>query len=189
LRGKSYFDRACVAQTYGIGTNRVCIPGSLIHRSIFSATGKFIENMRSAYDRSWQQKVSELNIRRFIPNENNISYFGVNFCADPFSLVRKIYAYSLPSIRLKSYNVPKYYFLYLIFSIAIFNLGLMYGLINLFLYILIRGFFIPFYKSRERDRLINFRYIILLPLVGSLIDLSRLSAYFFGYLMVSKEKE
>ena len=52
LSGYNAFDKACVANTYGLNKKNLCIPGSLIKKNIFSKIGYF-ENSRSLYDVIW----------------------------------------------------------------------------------------------------------------------------------------
>ena len=79
LYGYTAFDMCAVAHTYGVGTNRVCIPGSIVNRTVFDRTGLFLDNMRASYDRAWQKKTRDKSIYRITPDINNVSYIGINF--------------------------------------------------------------------------------------------------------------
>jgi|TARA_B110000008_G_C16926164_1_gene546797 glycosyltransferase involved in cell wall biosynthesis len=183
LNGYSSFDMCAVAHTYGVGTNRVCIPGSLVNKEVFDSTGLFLENMRASYDRAWQMKTKKKNIDRVTPLKSNVSYIGINFSESTNSLIKKVILYSRPAVRIEGYYVP---FIYILFSILLISLSfysLVYSLLALFCYTIIRGYFLPFYKSNDKISLIrNFKSILLLPFVGLLIDVSRLCGYILGFL-------
>jgi glycosyltransferase involved in cell wall biosynthesis len=182
LYGFTEFDLCAVAHTYGVGTNRVCIPGSLVNRGVFNLTGLFLDDMRAGYDRFWQKKTREKNIARVTPLISNVSYIGINFSSSFIHLSRKVSMYSKPAINLKNYQIPKLYILYMLFSILFFLINFWFGIFNIIFYLVARGYFIPILKSDEYKLIFSsFKAIFLLPIVALTIDLSRFHGYILGY--------
>ena len=182
LSGYSSFDMCAVAHTYGVGTNRICIPGSLVNREVFNITGVFLENMRASYDRAWQMKTKKNNIQRVTPSQSNVSYIGINFSGSANSLIRKVILYSMPAVRVEGYHTPFIYIIFVILIIFLFFYSSFSALLAILSYAIIRGYFLPFYKSNDKITLIkNLKSIFLLPFVGMLIDFSRFFGYIQGY--------
>jgi glycosyltransferase involved in cell wall biosynthesis len=181
LNGYTTFDRCVVAHTYGVGTNRICIPGSLVNRSVFISTGLFLENMRASYDRAWQKKTQNLNIKRETPKNHNVSYIGINFAHSFSGLFEKITMYSKPAVLVSGYKVPVIYILAVFFIALVFAKSFFTGLIFVFFYILGRGYILPFYKSKNKESLVNINSFLFLPLVGLMIDIARFHGYLLGY--------
>jgi len=181
LNGHTVFDRCAVAHTYGVGTNRVCIPGSLVRKSVFISTGLFLENMRASYDRAWQKKTQSFDIKRVTPENHNVSYIDINFSHSFIELFKKITMYSRPAVLVNGYKTPVVYFLAIFIIVLVFIKSLFAGLMFVFFYILGRGYFLPFYKSNNKVSLIGMGSFFLLPLVGMVIDSGRLYGYLLGY--------
>ena len=182
LRGYSSFDMCAVAHTYGVGTNRICIPGSLVNREVFNITGVFLENMRASYDRAWQMQTKKNNIQRVTPSQSNVSYIGINFSGSANNLIRKVILYSRPAVRVEGYHTPFIYIIFVILIISLFFYSSFSALLAMLSYAIIRGYFLPFYKSNDKITLIkNLKSIFLLPFVGMLIDFSRFVGYIQGY--------
>ena len=108
LHGYTVFDMCAVAHTYGVGTNRVCIPGSIVNRAVFDSTGLFLD-LRATYDRAWQKKTRDKNIYRITPDTNNVSYIGINFSESIINLFRKMILYSKPAVKVEKYYTPIFY--------------------------------------------------------------------------------
>lgn len=182
LKGSSRFDICAVAHTYGVGTNRVCIPGSIVNKEVFDLTGLFLDNMRASYDRAWQIKTRNLNINRITPQIHNVAYIGINFSQSSSSLIRKVIMYSRPAVKVDGYYVP---FIYVLFAILLIYLLLTYpayGWLAVFCYIIFRGYCLPLYKSNDKNTITrSMKNILLLPYVGILIDISRLCGYALGF--------
>jgi glycosyltransferase involved in cell wall biosynthesis len=182
LNGYTPFDMCAVAQTYGVGTNRICIPGSIVSRDVFDSTGLFIDNMRASYDRAWQMSIRKKNIDRLTPKKNNVSYIGINFSESASSLIKKMIMYSRPAVKIEGYYAPTIYILFAIFLISLFIYSSIYGGIVILCYTIIRGYILPFYKSKDKTLLFkSVKNILLLPFVGILIDSSRLFGYILGF--------
>jgi glycosyltransferase involved in cell wall biosynthesis len=182
LHGYTSIDMCAVAHTYGVGTNRICIPGSLVKKNVFDSTGLFIENMRASYDRAWQMKTREKKISRLTPNQKNVSYIGINFSKSIVSLIRKVILYSRPAVKIEGYYVPFLYIIFSVFSVFLIFYSFILAGIALLCYAIIRGYILPLYKSNDRISLLkNIKNILLLPFVGMLIDTSRLLGYILGF--------
>jgi fructose-specific phosphotransferase system IIC component len=138
--------------------------------------------MRASYDRAWQKKTRDKSIYRITPDINNVSYIGINYASSFFLLAKKISTYSKPAIYLKDYQVPKFYIIYAIFSVLLILLSFWAGILNIVIYFILRGYLVPVIKSHEYRKLFaSVKSILLLPVVGAVIDLSRLYGYVVGY--------
>jgi glycosyltransferase involved in cell wall biosynthesis len=182
LDGFNSFDICAVAQTYGVGTNRICIPGSLVNKKVFDVTGLFLENMRASYDRAWQMSTRKKNILRVTPKINNVSYIGVNFSKSSHNLLRKMIVYSSPAIEVKGYFTPYIYISSMVFLFVSFFFFPFFGVLAFLSYFIIRGYYVPLSKSNEKLKVLNsIKILILLPYVGLLIDFGRISGYILGF--------
>lgn len=183
LYGYTSFDMCAVAHTYGVGTNRVCIPGSIVNRAVFDRTGLFLDNMRASYDRAWQKKTRDKNIYRITPDINNVSYIGINFSKSTVDLFKKIVLYSKPAVNVKKYYTPFVYIFFAILLVLVFISSVIYGAVIFLWYAIMRGYFLPLYKSNDRILILkSIKSILLLPFVGMVIDIARLYGYLLGYM-------
>ena len=177
--GTSLIDKSFVAQTYGLSSYTVCLPGSLIKKSLIERVGGFITKTRASYDVDFINKIKKNNIERAINKKTIINYFGVNYADNLISGSKKVYSYSLNAWNAKGDLKPYIYLMTLIiFTIScVFNIHYYIVII----YCVIRGIIIPFIKSRT---LAVFREPLLLftiPIVGIIIDISRLTGYIKSY--------
>jgi glycosyltransferase involved in cell wall biosynthesis len=183
LYGYTAFDMCAVAHTYGVGTNRVCIPGSIVNRTVFDRTGLFLDNMRASYDRAWQKKTRDKSIYRITPDINNVSYIGINFSKSIVNLFKKIVLYSKPAVNVKKYYTPIIYIFFAILLVSVFISSAIYGVAIFLCYAIVRGYFLPLYKSNDRISIIkSIKSILLLPFIGMVIDIARLYGYLLGYM-------
>ena len=183
LHGYTAFDMCAVAHTYGVGTNRVCIPGSIVNRAVFDSTGLFLDNMRASYDRAWQKKTRDKSIYRITPDTNNVSYIGINFSESIINLFRKIVLYSKPAVKVKKYYTPIIYIFFALLLVSVLISSVFYGGVILLCYVIVRGYFLPLYKSNDKISIIkSIKSILLLPFIGMVIDIARLCGYLLGYM-------
>jgi len=183
LHGYTAFDMCAVAHTYGVGTNRVCIPGSIVNRAVFDSTGLFLDNMRASYDRAWQKKTRDKSIYRITPDTNNVSYIGINFSESIINLFRKIVLYSKPAVKVKKYYTPIIYIFVALLLVSVLISSVFYGGVILLCYVIVRGYFLPLYKSNDKISVIkSIKSILLLPFIGMVIDIARICGYLLGYM-------
>lgn len=182
LHGYNAFDICAVAQTYGVGTNRICIPGSLVNKKVFDVTGVFLENMRASYDRAWQMSTRKNNIHRVTPKIHNVSYIGVNFSKSSHSLLKKMILYSSPAIKVEGYYIPYIYIASIFFLFFLLFYYPFFGILAVLSYFMIRGYYVPLSKSNEKFEVLkSIKILLLLPYVGLLIDIGRMSGYILGF--------
>ena len=159
LHGYTVFDMCAVAHTYGVGTNRVCIPGSIVNRAVFDSTGLFLD-LRATYDRAWQKKTRDKNIYRIM------------------------ILYSKPAVKVEKYYTPIFYIFLALLLVSVSISSIFYGYVILLFYFIIRGYFLPLYKSNDKISIMKSmkRIFLLLPFVGMVIDIGRLCGYLLGYM-------
>ena len=59
---------------------------------------------------------------------------------------------------------------------------LMYIVLSTLLYLLIRGYMIPYLKSKEIYKEKDLKLILMLPIIGLIFDLARINGYIDGLL-------
>tara|TARA_B100000401_G_scaffold176511_1_gene118565 strand:+ start:3819 stop:4751 length:933 start_codon:yes stop_codon:yes gene_type:complete len=175
--GKNIIDKIFIAQTYGYENNRICLPGSLIKRSVFENIGLFLENVRASYDIDFIKKFYSNNLKRSINEKVVLKYIGFNYTNSLFNGAKKVYSYSQDGWNVKNDYKPLIYILAIITIILSFLFNFKIFLLLLITYFFMRTLFIPFYKSRNSIKLIKSLNVIYLPIVGFIIDVSRIFAY------------
>ena len=93
-KGNSIIDRSFIAQTYGINNNTICLPGSLIKKTIFKEIGYLIESVRSGYDVDFVNKIKLHNIKRIVNNNIELKYIGINYTNSYKQGIKKVFSYS-----------------------------------------------------------------------------------------------
>ena len=182
--GKSIIDQSFISQTYGYQNKTVCLPGSLINKKVFNKLGYLIESVRAGYDIDFVNKLKKSNIKRVVNRDIALKYYNFNYCQTFLSGFKKVYSYSLSGWKTKGDIKPAIYIsMFFLFLISMY-LESYYLLI---LYLLTRGFMIPFYKS-------NYNILMLLPhrvifncITGMIIEISRVIAYSNIFRMKSSE--
>ena len=177
--GTSLIDKSFIAQTYGLSSYTVCLPGSLIKKSLIERVGGFITKVRASYDVDFVNKIKKNNIKRVINTKTIINYFDINFSDNLISGSKKVYSYSLDAWNAEGDYKPYIYVLGLIifFISYIYNLHY-YAIIA---YFALRGFIIPFTKSKKISFFTEPSLIFTIPAVGLIIDISRLMGYIKSY--------
>ena len=177
--GVSLIDKSFVAQTYGLSSHTTCLPGSLIKKSVIEQMGGFITRTRASYDVDFINKTKKNNIERAINKKSILSYFDVNYANSLLGGSKKVFSYSLNAWNAKGDFKPYIYILaFLIFiSTYIFNQHYYF----LFTYLLARGYIVPAIKSKSFLFINQFSFLLTLPLIGIIIDTSRLMGYIKSY--------
>ena len=182
LKGVNWVDRCAIAQTYGYRRIRSCVPGTILNKKVFDITGLFLEGRRSGYDMIWQSEVRKIIEKYDVNIQSRIEYEGVNFSNTLLGLYKKSILYSRTALGLKGYNTPYYYIFFLTLFIWI-SFSVPKLLIPILIsYIVFRIFLLPVYKSKAiaiyKDHPIE--SIFGFPITSVVIDLGKLTGYFFG---------
>ena len=172
LKGSGLVDSCCVAQTWGYKTKISVIPSSVVNKKIFKKTGLFYPS-RAGYDRLWITNLKKI-YKNKVKNNYTIEYSKFNHSNDLFVFFKKIYAYSLSSNQMNLNNKNYYLFLILI-GISSLTLSPKLFLMFFIIYLILRSYVFPIYKSKSfkifKDYLFS---ILILPIVGVGIDLMRI---------------
>ena len=209
FEGTNLLDKSAIAQTYGYKRLRSTVPSSLVRKSVFDKTGLFLENRRAGHDVDWVNKLARVRIRREINKNVKIKYNGMNYEITLKGIFLKTIKYAENAIGLRRYYRHHVYGLFLICVLAIYFIKIRFfrpwayndyiplvhidklwqyvniqtALILILLYVIIRGYVIPFLKSRNLRLLYEYPLSILtLPVVGVIIDLGKLIGYIKGSL-------
>ena len=171
LSGYNTFDKACVANTYGLNKKDLCIPGSVIKKSIFSKIGYF-EASRSLYDVIWKEKLKNSKINYIADYKNCVEYDGINYAKDSYSLFKKSILYSQDILHVKKNTQTKYYLLFPLLALSLFLYNFYFFLTTIVLYFAIR-IAVAKTKSYKYLSLTNFYLIFQVFITGFTIDLAR----------------
>jgi len=172
FEGINLLDKSAIAQTYGYKRLRPTVPSSLVRKAVFDKTGLFLENRRAGHDVDWVHKLAHAKIRRDINKKSRIKY-------NLFLLfILTLYFIKIRFFRPWPYNdyIPLAHIDKLWKHIDIQT-----ALIFILLYVIMRGYVIPFFKSRNMKLLYERPLSILtLPVVGFIVDLGKLIGYIKG---------
>lgn len=204
--GTSLQDKSAIAQTYGYEKARPTLPSSLVRKAVFEQTGLFLENKRAGHDVDWIHKLNRENIRRDINESVVIKYMGINYARSLKDIFLKSIRYAEATIDLYGYYNHHIYgvFLFLTFMYFVkigffspwpyndyiplhhidkywFDIIVLLVVLLVVLYVAIRGYFIPFFKSRNLKMFYEHpASIITLPVVGFIMDVGKLIGYVKG---------
>jgi len=207
FEGSNSLDKSAIAQTYGYKRLRPTVPSSLVRKAVFNKTGLFMENRRSGHDVDWVHKLTRAKIRRDINKNVRIKYNGVNYAASLKNIFFKTIKYAENTMGLHRYYSHHVYGFFLLFMLTLYFIKIQFfrpwpyndyiplahinkllkyiniqtALIFILLYVIIRGYVIPFLKSRNPSLFYDHHLSILtLPVVGFIIDLGKLIGYIKG---------
>jgi glycosyltransferase involved in cell wall biosynthesis len=184
-KGEGIFDTSCICQTYGYLRKRVCLPGSLIKKQIFTKIG-FFEKRRSGYDVQWRVLLKTKGINFCINDESIVKYDGVNYARTPYEALTKSINYTAAASNLDYYKTPKY--IITIFIISVISLTYFYKYFYLYIvfYALTRVA-IPLLKSENTNFLQDHKFILLNFLyAGFFLDLGKLTGSIYGLVKYNK---
>lgn len=171
LSGHNTFDKACVANTYGLYKKDLCIPGSVIKKIIFSKIGYF-ESSRSLYDVIWKDKLKKSKIKYIADYKDYVEYDGINYAKDLYSLFKKSILYSQDILHIKKNIQTKYYLIFPLFAISLFVYNFYFFLTVFLIYFVIRAA-VAKIKSYKYLKLTNFYLIFQVLITGFTIDFAR----------------
>jgi len=172
LSGYNSFDKACVANTYGLNKKNLCIPGSLIKKNIFSKIGYF-ENSRSLYDVIWKEKLKNSKINYISDYKNYIEYDGINYAKDSTALFRKNIEYFKDILHIEKNTKTKYYLITPFLALSLLLYNFYFFLTMTILYFVIRVV-IAKIKCYKNLSLTNFYLIFQVCITGCIIDTARI---------------
>jgi hypothetical protein len=166
---------------------RVCLTGSLMSKLIFEDIGYFIENCRAGYDVDFINKVKQNSLTRSINKDVCLRYFGINFAANISDGYNKIKLYSKSGWSAYGDRKPYLYFLMLIISLLVISFSqLIYIMTLIISYIVIRGYIIPFYKSKAILEIKSGKFFAMLAVTALLFDVARINGYADGLFKKNK---
>ena len=177
--GTNIIDKSFIAQTYGYMQSTICLPGSLIKRSVFEKIGKFLENVRSGYDVDFVNRINSNNIKRTINYDlQSLSYRDINYTDNLIHGFKKVFSYSLAGWKTVGDKKPIFYFSFIFLLFLSFLYGTTY--LFLYLYLIVRGYIVPYIKSHKNYLFTIPSFIIFLPISCLVIDVARISGYLFS---------
>ena len=179
--GTNVVDKCFVAHTYGFKNKWMCLTGSLMNKLIFEDIGYFIENCRAGYDVDFTNKAKQNSLTRSVNKDVCLRYFGINFAANIRDGYNKIKLYSKSGWSAYGDRKPYLYFLMLIMSLLVIYFSqLIYITALIISYIIIRGYIIPFYKSKIVFEAMSIKFFTMLPVTALLFDIARINGYTEG---------
>ena len=154
-----------------------------------------IENLPKVYgrNRSWgkndnpksalKKYLNKIKSNKLSREINNISleYYGTNYADNFLRGFKKVVLYSKSSIHVESDNKPIYYLVFALLGILSIIIDMFYSFI--LLYVFIRGFFVPMYKSNTACLLKEIKLILILPLTAIVYDMARMRGYLESYIL------
>ncbi len=179
-KGTNNIDKSFIAHTYGYMNSSPCLTGSLFDKNIIDKTGDFIENIRAGYDTHFIKKIKSNKLSREI-NNISLEYYGTNYADNFLRGFKKVVLYSKSSIHVESDNKPIYYLVFASLGILSIIIDMFYSFI--LLYVFIRGFFVPMYKSNTACLLKEIKLILILPLTAIVYDMARMRGYLESYIL------
>ncbi len=181
--GTNIIDKCFVSHTYGFKNKCICLTGSLINKNIFEKTGLFIEDCRAGYDVDFANKVKMAGFSRAINDNVQLEYYGTNYSDTVRDGYKKVKLYSKSAWKAYGDKKPYIYSSVILIMIGIlFTFPIIYTFLITLFYIFVRGYIIPFLKSKNIYKEKNIKLLIMLPMIGLIFDLARINGYIDGLL-------
>lgn len=178
LKGHSLFDKAAVANTYGINTLRECVPGTLIKKKVFIDIG-FFKPYRSFYDVYWKKQIYKNKFKFSKSNAEPLQYIGTNYAKNISGLFKKNLLYYKSSISFITSIFPILYIFTSLILIFVFFKNIIAFIFFLFAYFFLR-LKIARKKSSINISFLNFSLIFNILKTGTIIDLSNTIASYIN---------
>ena len=163
LYGSTLVDKCCVAQTYGYGKERACIPGSIIKKNVFINIG-FFEERRACFDVIWKNKLKKSKIPFDVNFIDNVLYDGHNYSSSFFRAMKKNFEYICFSNDTRPYIASYFYFFVSLVALTIISLDLTNIIYLISVYLMYR-LIIPFIKSSKfsfiKKNIFSFPFLII----------------------------
>lgn len=181
--GRGVIDKAATALTYGVGKESLCLPGSLIKKSVFEdIVGYFVE-YRAGYDVSWRSLVQKRNVHYGVNKAYCSFYDEPTIGAGFYGVIKKSLLYSFSAFNIKRdiknhlnlMFIPFFLFLYYVSSASIFFFFISF-------YLFFRCYVLLIKKSSRVVLKRNAGLFVICPVVAIVMDVSRsigaLAAFF-----------
>ena len=178
LQGKNLIDKISIIHTYGYNKPRPCIPSSIIKRNFFDINSNSFEEYNALYDQKWIKKNLK-NRNAKINNNISIKYMNIEYAKNIKNLYKKVYYYSLPTIKIYGpLNKDLSFFLFFLILMCVKPTFIIY-LIPVYLFF--RNFIIVFYKSKSLRvyKFIKYRFDLLI-LTSIVIDIAKIHGMTLG---------
>jgi hypothetical protein len=173
--------KAACALSYGMGSEHPVLPASLFHRSVFTKTGMFEEQLRAGEDIKWMALLESWSGPKVVCTGARVHYRV--FPDSIHAIGRKWYLYKVHVF--KAGIGGKYDLLQLavvIGGLIMLFLSLQLAAWGLFVYALLRGVVDPVRRSKQRkwwDGKLS--SLVLAPVVALTIDAAKLAATLQNY--------
>lgn len=203
---ESSFQEVVQAATFGNHPSD-SLPGSLLSIELFKEIGNFLEGARAGEDEEWLDRVYNSQYSLGTMSHSLLKYVGLP--SHSIELVKKWFFYSIKSAPINVANSQKGAYFFLAFMVlAYFFLNWNYIFTNdqwseseyfiphinkivwsifFVIYMLLRGFLLPYKKGVKLDYILPYNWFILIY-TGLLIDLSKLPGRILGYIYFLKFK-
>jgi GT2 family glycosyltransferase len=183
---------------YGVDPKRT-LPGSLFHKSVMEAVGHFIEWVRAGEDTEWMTRALTLGISIIDGPRSSIRYSGMARIG-PGNAIRKWHRNYIAAHMLHHLHYQKiiaWLILYAIFVTAAFNwnaivagwqtdsplyidhITKLSSLAPLWIYILLRGAWLPHQRGVPWKRLLPLRFLLIAS-VCLILDIVKALVFFVG---------
>ena len=143
--------------------------------SIFELVGVFEENVRAGYDVDFIHRIKKHGIQRIINDRISLKYIGTNYAKNYIVASRKVFNYSLSGWKTKGDYKPFGYIAFLF--IILFSIMLNSFIALSLFYIVMRGYCIPYIKSKNLFEERNLSFYLMLPISAIVFDVSRTLGY------------
>ena len=120
---------------------------------------------------------------RAINDNVQLEYYGTNYSDTVRDGYKKVKLYSKSAWKAYDDKKPYIYSSAILIMIGIlFTFPIIYTFLITLFYIFVRGYIIPFLKSKNIYKEKNIKLLIMLPMIGLIFDLARINGYIDGLL-------
>ena len=180
LRGKNIIDKISIIHTYGYNKPRPCIPSSIIKRNFFDNFDNLFEDYNALYDQKWIKK-NVKNGNAKINDNIIINYMNIEYAKNFKDLFKKVYYYSLPTIKI--YGILNKDLLFFFVFIILLNVKPTFLIYLIPTYLFFRNFVLVLYKSKSLSVYKSIKYRFdLLVLASIVIDIAKINGMVSGLL-------
>ena len=178
FKAETEFEKILRDSFYG-ASHCQTLPGSIFKREVFEKAGQFVDWVRAGEDSDWMQRVSIHGLPIASSSTALVDYFGL-VGMDINKFLKRWYRNYMASSRLPHFSSQKLFLwlvLYPLFILIAFNWNYLLAdwrmdspfyishitkfavILPLFLYVFVRGFFIPAQRGVHLSSLLPFRFI------------------------------
>jgi glycosyltransferase involved in cell wall biosynthesis len=142
------FSKAICALSYGHGSQHAVIPASLFKREVFDTVGEFIPSLRAGEDLIWMASFYSCYGEREVCTNAQVSY--VHF---PNSWQHAFSKWYITELNCSLAGIKNLHHMIYLLGLPLIYLGVFsggyYGAIGLLFYLLLRGVYDPFRRSKD----------------------------------------